>query len=109
VKFSPGGAAVILLAGAIAASALWVFRSWRFSAELDAKHVLTTEGPFKFVRHPIYLGLCLVLTAVPLLARSWLLAAGVLALSLGYFEAKARTEERKLLERWARARAIDLA
>src|SRR5262249_55782714 len=51
------GAGVILASGALSAWALLVFRSWRFSAELDAKHELCTKGPFKLVRHPIYVAL----------------------------------------------------
>jgi protein-S-isoprenylcysteine O-methyltransferase Ste14 len=65
---------------------------------------LVTRGIYEFVRHPIYLGLCLVLTAVPLLARSWVVALLVMAASFGYFEGKARVEERKLRVRFPRYR-----
>jgi len=74
------------------------------ATEPVAEGQLVTRGVYEFVRHPIYLGLCLVLTAVPLLARNWLVASGVLALSFGYFEGKARTEERKLRVRFPRYR-----
>ena len=65
---------------------------------------LVTRGIYEFVRHPIYLGLCFVLAAVPLLARNWLVALGAFGVALGYFEAKARVEERKLRVRFPRYR-----
>jgi len=54
------GALVIVIGGAIVVSALAVFRSWRFQATVDAGHELATAGPFRYVRHPIYLGLDLL-------------------------------------------------
>jgi protein-S-isoprenylcysteine O-methyltransferase Ste14 len=68
----------------------------------DAK--LVTRGIYELVRHPIYLGVSLMLAAVPLLARNALLGGIVLALSIAYFEGKARTEERKLRVRFPRYR-----
>jgi len=65
---------------------------------------LVTRGIYEFVRHPIYLGLSLVLMAVPLLSRNWLVALVVFALAIGYFEGKARVEERKLRLRFPRYR-----
>ena len=29
------------------------FRSWRFQAKIDEGHQLATQGPFRFLRHPI--------------------------------------------------------
>ena len=65
---------------------------------------LVTRGVYEFVRHPIYLGLSLGLMAVPLLSRNWLVALVVFALAIGYFEGKARAEERKLRLRFPRYR-----
>src|SRR5258706_15951594 len=36
------------------------FSSWRFRAKLDEGHRLATGGPFRFLRHPIYMGLNLL-------------------------------------------------
>jgi protein-S-isoprenylcysteine O-methyltransferase Ste14 len=53
--------AVVITAGALLmASALVYFQSWRFRAMLDANHRLATGGPFRFLRHPIYMGLNLL-------------------------------------------------
>jgi protein-S-isoprenylcysteine O-methyltransferase Ste14 len=51
------------------------------------------------VRHPIYLGLCAALGGYGLLRGGWWLGAIVFALSIGYFEGKARVEEGWLLRR----------
>ena len=40
--------------------ALAFLRSWRIRAKLAPGHQLTTDGPFGFLRHPIYMGLNLL-------------------------------------------------
>ena len=40
--------------------ALAFLRSWRIRAKLAPGHQLTTDGPFRFLRHPIYMGLNLL-------------------------------------------------
>jgi len=52
------------------------------------------------LRHPIYAGLVLVLAGYTLAWSNWTLALGVALLSQQYFEAKARAEERWLIERY---------
>ena len=79
-------------------------RSLTPATEPVADAQLVTRGLYEFVRHPIYLGISLTLTAVPLLARNWLLALVVLVVSLAFFEGKARVEERKLRVRFPRYR-----
>jgi len=52
---------LIMLAGAVlSTSALLHFRSWRFRAAVDKNHQLATGGPFRLLRHPIYMGLNLL-------------------------------------------------
>ncbi len=53
--------AIIIAAGAALMwwARVW-FASWRFRAKVDASHQLATGGPFRLVRHPIYLGLNLL-------------------------------------------------
>jgi protein-S-isoprenylcysteine O-methyltransferase Ste14 len=53
----PGGAGVALLlaGGAVASWAISVFRSYKLRATLEAGHELCTDGPFRYVRHPLYL------------------------------------------------------
>ncbi len=60
---------------------------------------LVTGGVYRLVRHPIYLGLCTALGGYGLLRGGWWFAAIVFALSIGYFEGKARVEEGWLTRR----------
>jgi protein-S-isoprenylcysteine O-methyltransferase Ste14 len=54
------GTAVIALGGVLACWAQAYFRSWRYLAKLDQGHQLATGGPFRYLRHPIYLALNLM-------------------------------------------------
>ena len=54
------GSMVIAGGAILVVSALLSFRSWRFRASVDAHHQLATGGPFRFLRHPIYMGLNLL-------------------------------------------------
>jgi len=48
-------ASAVLALGALLASwALAVFRSYRLQATLEPGHELCTAGPFRWIRHPIY-------------------------------------------------------
>ena len=60
---------------------------------------LVRDGPFRFVRHPIYVGGVLVFAGLSLVFSAWgLLVTAALAV---FWVAKARHEERLLLERFA--------
>ncbi len=54
------GTCVIAAGAALMCWARVWFTSWRFRAKLDAGHQLATGGPFRFMRHPIYMGLNLL-------------------------------------------------
>jgi protein-S-isoprenylcysteine O-methyltransferase Ste14 len=59
---------------------------------------LVQNGPFRWVRHPIYVGGTLVFGGLSLVFSAWGLAlTGLLA---AFWIAKARHEERLLLERF---------
>ena len=61
---------------------------------------LVTSGAYAHVRHPIYAGLVLILAGYTLAWSNWTLALMVALAAWQYFEAKARAEERWLLERY---------
>ncbi|MGH7498764.1 MAG: methyltransferase family protein [Gemmatimonadales bacterium] len=61
---------------------------------------LVITGAYAHSRHPIYLGVVLFLAGYTLAWSNWTLALLLGFIALQYFEAKARAEERWLLERY---------
>lgn len=58
---------------------------------------IVTTGPYAITRNPMYLGHLIFLTGLTLATRSRVLAVATVAL-LPWFDARARTDERALLE-----------
>jgi protein-S-isoprenylcysteine O-methyltransferase Ste14 len=98
--------AIDLLAIAIAVGSVWVTlaavrtlgKQWNVRATLVEDHKLITTGPYRLVRHPIYLGLLGMLVATGMACSQWcaLLVATVVA--VGGTLIRVRDEERLLLE-----------
>jgi protein-S-isoprenylcysteine O-methyltransferase Ste14 len=64
-----------------------------------AGHTLVTNGPFRWVRHPYYLGFLLLVVATFLLSRNWFI--GIVGLVVFVLLAvRTPAEERKLVERF---------
>jgi protein-S-isoprenylcysteine O-methyltransferase Ste14 len=61
---------------------------------------LITTGAYAHVRHPIYTGAVLLLSGYALSWSNWTLAAVVALLAQTYFQAKAKAEERWLIQRF---------
>ncbi|MGH2668508.1 MAG: methyltransferase family protein [bacterium] len=61
---------------------------------------LVRSGPYEIVRHPIYAGVIVTSTGWTLAWSNWTLALLVGIVLLGFFEAKARVEERWLTARF---------
>ena len=61
------------------------------------KAQLRTSGPYRWIRHPMYTGVILLMTGAMLDRRSWLAAALWIVL-VGFLVVKAQWEERRLLE-----------
>ena len=63
------------------------------------EHTLVMKGPYRFVRHPFYDAVALLVLANALLAANWfLLAGGILTLAL--IVLRTGREEQRLLERF---------
>jgi protein-S-isoprenylcysteine O-methyltransferase Ste14 len=91
------GMAIIVAGSACAVAALAHFRSWRFRARLDEGHQLATNGPFRFVQHPIYLSLDLLALGSAVWVPTIYLWAAFALMAIGG-DLRARAEE-TLLER----------
>ena len=61
------------------------------------KAQLRTRGPYRWIRHPMYTGVIMLMTGAMLDRRSWL-AAILWVILVGFLVAKARWEEQRLVE-----------
>lgn len=68
-----------------------------FLGEVEPKlDVLIKSGPYQFVRHPVYLGMTIALTGLPIALRSWPGLIGVFLLFLPSEIYRAKYEEKAL-------------
>ncbi len=86
------GTLVIAAGAALMVWALVYFRSWRFRAALDKGHELATGGPFRVLRHPIYMGLNLLALGTALWAPTPIVWAAFVLMAIGS-DLRARAEE----------------
>lgn len=86
------GSIVIMAGAGLMAWALIFFRSWRFRAKLDPGHQLATGGPFRYLRHPIYLGLNLLALGTAIWIPTALVWTGFGLMIVGS-DLRARAEE----------------
>ena len=64
---------------------------------------LVKEGPYRYVRHPVYLGMTIALVGATVALRSWLGFMGVFVLFLPSVLYRARKEERALAHKFGGA------
>lgn len=68
-----------------------------FLGEIEPKlDVLVQNGPYRFVRHPVYLGMTIAFTGIPIALRSWLGLIAVFLLFLPSEIYRAKLEEKAL-------------
>jgi protein-S-isoprenylcysteine O-methyltransferase Ste14 len=90
------GALLIAVGAVLSCWTLLYFRSWRFRAAIGVGHELATGGPFRILRHPIYLSLTLLALGTALWHATpfiWVSFAIVAIVS----DLRARAEETLLL------------
>ncbi len=91
------GTFVIALGAALMVFTMVHFQSWRFRATLDRGHQLATGGPFRLLRHPIYMALNLLALGSAIAIPSPLLWISVVLMATGS-DLRGRAEERILEE-----------
>jgi protein-S-isoprenylcysteine O-methyltransferase Ste14 len=74
--------------------------NYRGGVGLYPSHVLVTSGPYRYVRHPIYLAFIAIMCLVLLLSANWLLGYSGLLLVASIAAARIPIEERQLQERF---------
>jgi len=91
------GSIVIAAGAALMVWALVCFQSWRFRAKLDVDHQLVTDGPFRYLRNPIYMGLNLLALGSAIWVPTPIVWASVLLMAVGS-DLRARAEESVLAQ-----------
>ena len=84
---------MVIASGAVlVAWALVYFRSWRIRAKVDQSHELATGGPFRILRHPIYMGLNLLALGSAIWVPTPIVWAAFVLMVIGS-DLRARAEE----------------
>lgn len=92
------GLAISALAGAFAAWAMWSLgKGYGIKLDVFEGHVLKTDGPYRFVRHPMYLGIVLFHIGASLGLGSPLLLVATLALVVPFTAVRLAAEEKVLV------------
>jgi protein-S-isoprenylcysteine O-methyltransferase Ste14 len=86
------GFITIAAGAALMVWALVYFRSWRFRAKLEEGHQLATGGPFRILRHPIYMGLNLLALGSALWVPTAIVWSALVLMVVGS-DLRARAEE----------------
>lgn len=74
--------------------------NYRGGVGLYPDHVLVTTGPYRYIRHPIYVAFIAIMCLVLLLSANWLLGLSGLLLVASIAVARVPVEERQLHERF---------
>lgn len=90
----------LLAAGLLAWSFESLGTSYRGGVGLWEDHELVTRGPYRWVRHPIYLGFVVVMVGVSLLSANWLAGVSGIILTLCIPILRLPVEEAELEERF---------
>ena len=97
----------IAIAGlVIAAASVWLAfsavralgRQWGFAARLVEGHRLVTKGPYRFVRHPVYISLLGMMIATGIVDAHWINLPFGIAIFLTGTMIRVGTEEKLLKE-----------
>lgn len=100
----PAWARVIgwLMLGITGAILPWVFKTNTFASGVgriqeERSHHVISDGPYRYVRHPMYVGVCLAFIGLPLVLGSWwaFIPTGLL---LGVYIIRTTLEDRMLHE-----------
>lgn len=98
---APGAIGALLHVSAflLFAWSIAVHRSWNMEARLEPDHQLCIDGPYRLVRHPIYLAFNLLGIGAAIWVPSAIVILGSLLLVIGS-DVRARTEEKILTEKF---------
>ena len=95
-----GGLTLVYTGMALAGWAAWHLRSAVRDIVVPRRPDLVTSGPYRYVRHPLYLAMCIALLGAATVLRSWLGLCAVACLFLPTELYRARLEDRALAARF---------
>ncbi len=75
-------------------------RWWSLHVEIRENHALVTSGPFRWVRHPTYLSVCMEFAAFALLCSAWWTLCAVPFLLAPVLRKRIRIEEEAMMEKF---------
>ena len=75
-------------------------KQWRIQAGLSADHILVKTGPYRFIRHPVYASMLLMLLATAFAVSWWPIVFPALALFVAGTEIRIRAEDGLLASRF---------
>jgi len=85
----------LLIAGAVIAAVGELIRLWA-SGHVKKNKVLATDGPYAYVRHPLYVGNILIVVGFSVASNLWWSFALMIALLLFYYPPTISYEDAKL-------------
>ena len=85
-------------------AAIFLGRSLTATPVPNRRATLRTTGPYRFVRHPIYSGVVMIVLAMAIRSTN-ILGFGLGAATVGFFHWKSSWEEARLTERFPEYRA----
>jgi protein-S-isoprenylcysteine O-methyltransferase Ste14 len=103
----PGGRLWPLVVGLVLLAAGVGLRAWsiavlgrffQYRIEVQPEHQVVTGGPYRYVRHPSYTGVALVVIGISLAAGDVVGLAAALLLSAAGLAVRIRAEERQLID-----------
>jgi protein-S-isoprenylcysteine O-methyltransferase Ste14 len=103
----PGGGVWPLVVGLVLVATGVALRAWsiavlgrffQYRIEIQPEHHVVTGGPYRYVRHPSYTGVALVVIGIALAAGDVVGLAAALVLAAAGLSVRIRAEERQLIE-----------
>lgn len=76
---------------------------WSLHVEIRETHKLVRDGPFRWIRHPVYSSMILEILSIGLLLRSWVTMLFVYTAFLPTLLARVWIEEKTLIEKFGDA------
>jgi protein-S-isoprenylcysteine O-methyltransferase Ste14 len=82
--------------------AAWHLKKGFFGGIEPENELLIKTGPYKYIRHPVYLGMTIALLGIPIILKSWI---GIIAVFIFFLPSeiyRAKLEEKTLSKKFGK-------